>query len=237
MLERVRSSRFFAALLLVAFSSFLMSCGGSPEGTVPRITSPPGSNPRDLGAVGSFTLRVTDPDGNGIKEATVRLTGSQEAEMSTGDDGSARFVDLPPGVYAVQASKENTSHPRIEFEVNGGELLEQQAVLRRVKQVRIVGHIRDTTDFRFNDISPGPTISVESGDLVRILYSVPENDIAHAFAIDELEVSSPTVHEGESIVVEFVAAHTGEFSYYCPLPSHRTLGMVGTFVVKQAPSV
>ena len=167
---------------------------------------------------------------------TDAFLGTQESEIVSGGDGFARFADLPPGEYTVQASKGNTSHPRIEFEVNGGKLVIQTVVLRTVKEFEIVGHIRDTTDFRFNGNSPGPTISVERGDLVRLLYSVPENDIAHAFAIDEFGVSSPTVHKGEASVIEFVADQVGDFYYYCPLPSHRTLGMEGKFVVKQAGS-
>ncbi len=239
MFERVRSSRFFATLLLVTLLFFLSSCGGSHEDAVSRVTSPQGGDPQSSpaptpGAGGNFTISVTDLDGNGIKGAVVRLAGTQEVVIASGSDGSARFDDLHPGEYTVQASKGNTSHPRIEFEVNGGKLLMQTVVLRTVKEFEIVGHIRDTTDFRFNGSSPGPTISVEHGDLVRLLYSVPENDIAHAFAIDEFGVSSPTVHKGEATVIEFVADQVGNFHYYCPLPSHRTLGMEGEFGVKQA---
>ena len=75
--------------------------------------------------------------------------------------------------------------------------------------------------------------AVEDGDLVRVFFYVPENDIAHAFTIDELGVSSRTIHKGESTVIEFVANQAGEFYYDCPLPSHRTLGMEGKLVVKK----
>ena len=67
--------------------------------------------------------------------------------------------------------------------------------------------------------------------MVRIVFSVPEKDIAHALAISEVGVSSPTVGAGESTIIEFVADRTGEFHYFCPLPSHRTLGMEGKLVV------
>ncbi len=101
-----------------------------------------------------------------------------------------------------------------------------------VKEFSIVGHIMDVTDYRFNDSVPGPTLKVEEGDRVRIIFSVPEGDIAHALYINEFDVKSPTVNPGRSKIIEFVANQKGEFIYYCPLPSHQTLGMEGKFVVE-----
>ncbi len=224
--KKLRSSGFFHALLFVGLSLVLAGCSGQPASPLPG-----------QGAGGSFTLRVTDLDGNGVEGAVVRFAGTRAAEIVSGSDGSARFADLPPGEYTVQASKGNMSHSRIEFELNDGESLTRAALLRPVKEFEIIGHIRDVTDYRFNGTIPGPTLSAKEGDLVRVFLSVPENDIAHAFAIDEFGVSSRTIHRGESTVIEFVANQAGEFYYYCPLPSHRTLGMEGRFVVEKGDGV
>ena len=237
----LRSSGVFKSLLFVSLSLFLAGCGGSsvsgPSLTASAPSSDqPASPAPGRGAGGSFTLIVTDLDGNGVEGALVRFAGTRAAEIVSGSDGSARFADLSPGEYTVQASKGNTSHSRIEFELNDGESLTRTAVLRSVKKFEIIGHIRDVTDYRFNGTIPGPTLSAKEGDLVRVFLSVPENDIAHAFTIDEFGVSSRTIHKGESTVIEFVANQAGEFFYYCPLPGHRTLGMEGNLVVEKGGS-
>ncbi len=100
------------------------------------------------------------------------------------------------------------------------------------REFSIIGHINDIHDYRFGNSIPGPTLAVKEGESVRIILSVPDGDIAHALYIDELEVFSPTVHPGATVVIEFVATKTGEFIYYCPLPSHQTLGMEGKFLVE-----
>ena len=99
-----------------------------------------------------------------------------------------------------------------------------------VRQFSIIGHMRDIDDYRFNNSIPGPTLTVKEGDKVRIVFSVPDEDIAHALYIDELEVFSPTVHPGASAIIEFVADQKGEFIYYCPLPSQHRENSVVPFI-------
>ena len=176
-------------------------------------------------------LTVTDTAGNPASGAAVRLSGASVRQRLTDTDGNSLFTGLSIGSYVLQASEGDTSHPSIHFEVTGSESLERKAVLRPVKEFSIFGAIRDVTDYRFSDSIPGPNLAVEEGDMVRIVFSVPEKDIAHALAITEFGVGSPTVGAGESTVIEFIADRTGEFHYFCPLPSHRTLGMEGKFVV------
>ncbi len=224
--------------MLVAISLLLAGCGGSDGGTgsSPETGRAGGqqesaSTTEEVSTGGRVLLTVTDTAGNPTSGAVVRLSGALVGEEVTDTDGNSLFTGLPPGSYTLQASKGDTSHPNIHLEVTGSESLERRAVLRPVKEFSIFGAIRDVTDYQFNDSVPGPTIAVEEGDMVRIVYSVPEKDIAHALVIDEFGVSSPTVSAGETTIIEFVADRTGEFHYYCPLPSHRTLGMEGKFVV------
>ena len=228
----------FSLPWVFAISLLLYGCGGSDVGSESFRETGQASRQQESASTteeasteGRVLLTVTDSAGNPASGAVVKLSGAMVGEEETDTEGNTLFTSLPIGSYTLQASKGNTSHPKIHFEVTSGESLERKAVLRPMKEFSIFGAIRDVTDYRFSDSIPGPTIAVEKGDLVRIVFSVPEKDIAHALAINEFAVSSPTVGAGESTIIEFVADRTGEFHYYCPLPSHRTLGMEGKFVV------
>ena len=76
-------------------------------------------------------LTVTDTAGNPASGAVVRLSGAMVGEEETDTEGNSLFIGLPIGSYTLQASKGNTSHPKIHFEVTSGESLERKAVLRR----------------------------------------------------------------------------------------------------------
>ena len=228
----------FIVALLVALALVLSGCGGSDGGTASSPETGPAGGQQEPASTteealtgGRVLLTVTDTAGNPASGAVVRLSGALVGEEVTDADGNSLFIGLPAGTYTLQASKDDMSHPNIHLDVTGTEPLQRRAILRPVKEFSLFGAIRDVTDYRFNDSVPGPNITVEEGDMIRIAFSVPEKDIAHALAIDELGVSSPTVGAGESTIIEFVADQTGEFHYYCPLPSHRTLGMEGKFEI------
>lgn len=73
-------------------------------------------------------------------------------------------------------------------------------------------------------------IRVKQGDRVRITLSAV--DMMHNIAIDEFDVESETVSEGETTTVEFTADIAGEFEYYCGVGNHRERGQVGTLIVE-----
>ena len=211
---------------LLILGLVLVDCSGSSGEATP--TQAPTEAPTEA----NITLSLTDTADVPVEGAIVKLSGSQEFETTTGADGTARYTKLAPGQYVLQASKDGRSHQPITLEVSAGDSVTEAAVLRAVKEFALIGHLVGISDYRFNNSVPGPEITVQQGDLVRLVVSVPENDIAHAVAIDEFGVDSPTVGRGETTVVDFVAGRAGEFYYYCPLPSHRTLGMEGKFVVE-----
>ena len=92
--------------------------------------------------------------------------------------------------------------------------------------------------------SPGPTIMVKSGDIVRINFK-NIGATAHAFAVTrEKDDRSPILFTGnigngarpltpgsEGSVV-FKADAPGTYYYICPVPGHPTLGMWGEFKVE-----
>ena len=80
-------------------------------------------------------------------------------------------------------------------------------------------------------------IQVKKGDKVKVVINNTDSndkfEVMHDFAIDELEVLSEEIGEGESGSVEFTANTVGEFEFYCSVGEHRKKGQVGTFIVTE----
>lgn len=239
----------FPLVLLLPLSIFLSGCGGPSEWAASFTRS-------------RVVLTVTDIGGNPVSGAVVSLYSALASEevavdnghiLSTGlspdnytlqasevtdADGHALFPRVPPGNYTLQALKEGMAHQRIRFEVISNESLERNVILRPVKEFSLTSAFGAVPKYQasFNGSIPGPTIAVEHGHMTRITISVPKNDIVHLLRIDELGIQSPSVHPGNSAIIEFVADAPGTFYYYCPLPGHRALGMEGKLVVRKDPS-
>lgn len=99
------------------------------------------------------------------------------------------------------------------------------------------GQVREiTVDGVDMSFSPS-TISVKKGDTVRVtLNNTDANskfEITHDFVIDEFQVQSEEIGEGESTTFEFVADKAGSFEYYCSIGEHRENGMFGTLTVTE----
>jgi nitrosocyanin len=75
------------------------------------------------------------------------------------------------------------------------------------------------------------TITVNKGTTVKV--TITSKDMSHDFIIDELDVKSGRIDEGETATIEFVADQVGEFEFYCSVGTHRALGMVGTLIVTE----
>ena len=54
----------------------------------------------------------------------------------------------------------------------------------------------------------------------------------HDFVIDELNVKSKVVSDGENLEVVFTPSKAGSFEFYCSVSNHRQMGMKGTIVVE-----
>jgi plastocyanin len=77
------------------------------------------------------------------------------------------------------------------------------------------------------------TIEAEAGETLTI--TIENVDGFHDFVIDELEVASEQVNEGNSVTVTFTIpedASGQKYEYYCSVGNHRAQGMVGTLMVK-----
>lgn len=73
-------------------------------------------------------------------------------------------------------------------------------------------------------------IRVKKGDLVKI--NIQSVSMMHDFYIDELNVKSPIVKDGDTGSVEFVATEVGTFEFYCSVGEHRQNGQVGKIIIE-----
>ena len=73
-------------------------------------------------------------------------------------------------------------------------------------------------------------IRVQEGDTVTINFESTQG--FHDWVINEFEVGTERVVEGDSSSVTFVADKKGEFEFYCSVGDHRAKGMVGKLIVE-----
>lgn len=73
-------------------------------------------------------------------------------------------------------------------------------------------------------------MEVNLGDTVKI--TLKNSKGTHDLKIDELNVATKTLNEGEEQTITFVADKVGTFEYYCSVGNHRAQGMVGTLTVQ-----
>mgnify|MGYP001578586618 CR=1 FL=1 len=73
-------------------------------------------------------------------------------------------------------------------------------------------------------------MKVKKGDTVKITFTNAGG--FHDFTLDEFNVKTKQLKDGESETVEFVADKAGTFEYYCSVGQHRQMGMKGTLTVE-----
>lgn len=81
-------------------------------------------------------------------------------------------------------------------------------------------------NFAFN-----PTeMRVKVGDTVKVTFTNASG--THDWVLDEFDVRTQILEEGQSETVEFVATTAGTYEYYCSVGNHRAMGMVGNLIVE-----
>lgn len=90
----------------------------------------------------------------------------------------------------------------------------------------VVEMVVEGSNFKF---SPA-TIKVKKGDTVRLTFKSTGG--IHDLVIDEFEVRTSQLGDGEEEEMEFVAGKTGTFEYYCSVANHKSMGMTGKLVVE-----
>ncbi len=92
----------------------------------------------------------------------------------------------------------------------------------------------------FNGTVPGPTIEVNEGDHVRIIFknNLPEDTTVHWHGLEipiEMDgmpfISQPMVKPGESFTYEFTLHQNGTFFYHSHGAMQELMGMIGFFII------
>lgn len=73
-------------------------------------------------------------------------------------------------------------------------------------------------------------IRVKKGENIRLVFKSAGG--IHDFVIDEFDVTTSQIGDGEEEEVEFVADKVGTFAYFCSVGNHRKIGMEGKLVVE-----
>jgi hypothetical protein len=92
----------------------------------------------------------------------------------------------------------------------------------------------------YNGSVPGPTIEVNEGDRVRIIFrnKLPEATTPHWHGLEvpiEMDgtpaISQPLIYPGESFTYEFTLNQNGTFFYHSHMAMQEMMGMLGFFIV------
>ena len=95
-----------------------------------------------------------------------------------------------------------------------------EAVTGNVVEVTVEG-----SNYKF---SPS-TINAKKGDTVRLTFKSVGG--IHDLTLDEFEVQTSQLGDGEEEEVEFVADKAGTFEFYCAVANHKAMGMVGKLLI------
>ena len=117
-------------------------------------------------------------------------------------------------------------------------------LIAEVVQTRLVPE-RPMTAWGYNGSVPGPTIEVQEGDRVRIIFDnhLPEPTAPHWHGLEipiEMDgvpgVTQDPVMPGGRFIYEFTLNQNGTFFYHSHMPMQEMMGMIGLFIIhpKQA---
>lgn len=94
--------------------------------------------------------------------------------------------------------------------------------LLEVKEITVIG-----AEMFF---SPS-TVTVQAGQQVKINFQNKGSTI-HNLIIEGLGISTKTIRDGQTDVIEFTAPTSGTYAIFCSVPGHRAAGMKGSLIVE-----
>ncbi len=96
---------------------------------------------------------------------------------------------------------------------------------------QVAGQSTQTITIKANDVQfDVDTVTASVGQTVTIRFENDDN-MDHALSIDALNVQSVEVKPHGTTSITFTPQKAGTYPFYCPLPGHAALGMVGTLQV------
>jgi manganese oxidase len=91
-----------------------------------------------------------------------------------------------------------------------------------------------------NGVCPGPTIEVNEGDRVRIIFrnNLPEPTSVHWHGLElpipmdgVPAISQPLIQPGQTFTYEFTLHQNGTFFYHSHMPMQEMMGQIGFFII------
>jgi plastocyanin len=163
--------------------------------------------------------------------AVLTLVGAGCAQTSPSDD-------TPADTSSTTQNMEDTGEPiavTLEVGADGQAIVVQETETTAdedgipVTEI-ILGESADVTvNMEAANFSFSPnTITAAPGDVIQINFT--KNSGFHTFVIDEIDVSF-AIAQGETFI--FTAPEApGEYTFYCDIGSHRSMGMEGTLMIE-----
>lgn len=171
--------------------------------------------------------------------------------LATGQE--EQVPDIPGmehGQHKMPAVKSRAAHsevaipvqtpdvPNLPYEMDGGVKVFQ---LRAEPVQRRLVPFKTMTVWGYNGICPGPTIQVQQGDRVRVVFEnrLPESTTIHWHGLEipiEMDgapfISQKPVAPGEKFTYEFTLLQEGTFFYHAHSAMQEMMGMIGLFIIQ-----
>ena len=145
-----------------------------------------------------------------------------------------KTVAAPSGIVPV----ETPDVPKLPWTLDNGVKVFQLSA--EVIKTQLLPGMREMIGWGYNGSVPGPTIEVNEGDRVRIIFhnKLPESTTIHWHGLEvppEMDgppfISQPPVEPGGSFTYEFTLHQNGTFFYHSHASMQQMMGMVGLFVI------
>ncbi len=120
------------------------------------------------------------------------------------------YKGTSPAVEVVTPTPEATATPSPEAEVE------------EVKEITVTAK-----EYRFTPAS----LTVKAGEKVKLTFQ-NSGKMQHDWVLEDMDINTNLVSPGGEETVEFTINEPGEYVYYCSVPGHRALGMVGKLIVE-----
>jgi FtsP/CotA-like multicopper oxidase with cupredoxin domain len=173
------------------------------------------------GAVGSWV---------GSSGAQHRDYGSVPGQPGISSQSRSSFTGVPVPVSVLDV-------PKVPWKLDGAVKV-FRLVAEPIRAEFVPGRLVDV--WGYNGHNPGPTIEVNEGDRVRILFEnrLPEPTTVHWHGLEvpiEMDgvpvISQPMVAPGERFTYEFTVHQTGTFFYHPHMAMQEMIGLLGFFII------
>ncbi len=185
--------------------------------------------------------------GAGALANTKVLAQHEQHQPPSADEKKATKATTRPNIQATQTGTVVPFHApdiaKLPFTLdNGVKVFRLVAEPVRVEFLPASEHMdaRTVDAWGYNGSTPGPTIEVNEGDRVRIIFEnkLPEATTPHWHGLEvpiEMDgtpaISQPLIYPGQTYTYEFTLNQNGTFFYHSHMAMQEMMGMIGFFIV------